>query len=146
MQHRLSFFTAITSAAALSALFIAAHPARAETCAQVEVQNLRAEQGSLMLAAYGDAASFNKAPLAALQMKAGAETLRFPLCGLGSAASVSLMLYQDLNGNGKLDVNALGVPLEPWGASGKPLPMAAPTWAATAVPLDGAPIVVRLSQ
>ena len=152
-KHRLSSFAVVTLAAALSALFVTATPARAQTpaatspgCAQVEVQNVRPEQGMLMVAAYGDAAGFQKAPLVATQMRVGAgATLTFPLCGL-SGGSVALTLFQDLNGNGKLDANVMGIPSEPWGASGKPSPMQAPSWATTSVPLDGSTIVVRLSK
>ena len=67
------------------------------------------------------------------------------LCGL-KGSSVAIKLFQDVNGNGKLDVNALGMPSEPWGASGRPTPMAPPTWASASVPLDGSTIVVALSR
>jgi uncharacterized protein (DUF2141 family) len=89
-----------------------------------------------MIAAYGDAASFGKAPLVATQMRAGAETMSFAVCGL-SGASVALTLFQDLNGNGKLDANALGVPSEPWGASGQAAAMAAPSWDGSVVEAYG---------
>ena len=145
MKHHLSSIAAVTFAALLSALVMTAHPAQAQTCATVEVQNLRPDQGMLMVAAYADAASFNKAPVAALQMRASAATMTFPLCGL-AGSSVALTLYQDLNGNGKLDTNVLGIPTEPWGASGKPAAMSAPTWETTSVPLDGTTIVVKLSK
>jgi uncharacterized protein (DUF2141 family) len=136
---------------ALSALTIVAMPAQAQAaapapgCVLVDVQNVRPEQGVLMIAAYADAASFNKTPVAATQLRAAAATMSFPLCGL-AGPSVALTLYQDLNGNGKLDANAFGIPSEPWGASGKPAAMSAPTWETTAVPLDGATIVVKLSK
>jgi uncharacterized protein (DUF2141 family) len=142
---------ATVALALMSALMIVATSARAEGapatqgCVQVEVQNVRPEQGMLMVAAYGDAASFSKTPLVATQLRAGAATMTFQLCGV-SGTQIAITLYQDLNGNGKLDANPFGVPLEPWGASGKPAAMAAPTWDATAVPLDGTPIVVKLSK
>ena len=99
-----------------------------------------------MVAAYGDAATFSKSPLVAMQMKAGGRAiLSFPLCGI-TGDKVALTLYQDLNSNGKLDSNVLGIPTEPWGASGKPPAMAAPTWDTTAVPVDGTTIVVKLSK
>jgi uncharacterized protein (DUF2141 family) len=134
-----------------SAATIVATPVQAQTaaaptgCVQLEVQNVRPEQGTLMIAAYGDAASFGKTPLVASQMHAGAATMSFALCGL-SGTAVALTLYQDLNGNGKLDANALGIPSEPWGASGKPAAMTAPTWDSSVVPLDGSTVVVRLSK
>lgn len=152
MTQRLSSVAAIAFGAVLSALVMVAHPARAQGmaagCANVEVQNIRPEQGMLMVAAYGDAAAFaGKSPLVATQMRTGpAPTFSFPLCGLAGSSRVALTLYQDLNGNGKLDANAFGIPSEPWGASGKPVAMTAPTWETTAVPLDGSTIVVLLSK
>jgi uncharacterized protein (DUF2141 family) len=147
MNHRLSFIATVSVAAVLSALTMTSLPARAAgACVNVEVQNVRPEQGMVMLAAYADAASFSTAPLVATQMKAGSEsTMSFPLCGV-SGDKVALTLYQDINGNGKLDRNVMGIPTEPWGASGKPAAMSAPTWEATAVPLDGSTIVVKLSK
>jgi uncharacterized protein (DUF2141 family) len=145
MTHRPPFVAAVVVAAALCTLSIVCAPAHAATCANVEVQNVRPEQGMLMIVAYGDAESYNKTPMAAVQLRAGAATMRFPLCGL-DGSTVALKLFQDLNSNGKLDSNVLGVPSEPWGASGTPAAMAAPTWATTAVPLDGTTIVVKLSQ
>jgi uncharacterized protein (DUF2141 family) len=147
MKHKLSFVATVSIAAVLSALAMSSLPARAAAaCVNVEVQNVRPGQGTLMVAAYADAATFSKTPVAATQMKTGAETtMTFPLCGV-AGDRVALTLYQDLNGNGKLDNNVMGIPTEPWGASGKPAAMSAPTWDATAVPLDGATIVVKLSK
>ena len=150
MNQRLSSVATVAVASVLSALFLVAPPAQAQgmasACVNIEVQNVRPDQGMLMVAAYGDAATFNKSPLTATQMRAGpAPTMAFALCGL-AGASVALTLYQDLNGNGKLDANAFGIPSEPWGASGKLVAMTAPTWETTAVPLDGSTIVVKLSK
>lgn len=77
-QHSLPC-AATAALAALSAIAIATSSAQASECAQVEVRNVRLEQGALM-------------------------TPPTPT-------------------------------RRPWGASGKPAPMAAPTWEATAVPL-----------
>jgi uncharacterized protein (DUF2141 family) len=124
-------------------------PALADTCIPVEVQNLRPEKGTLMVAAYASAEDFQKKPLSALQTRAGAATMNVSLClpGAGPAVkTVALTLYQDLNDNGKLDANLLGIPSEPWGASGKPPGFGAPTWDTAQVPLDGKAIVVKLSK
>ena len=129
----------------LATAALAATSAHAQNCVQVEVHNLRPQQGMLMVAAYTEAADFNKKPASTLQMRAGAETMRFSLCGL-DGPSVALALYQDVNGNGQLDRSVLGVPTEPWGASGKPPAFAAPTWETSQVPLDGSAIVVQLSK
>lgn len=145
MTHlRLPFFAAVSFGAVLSALAVVASPARAATCVNVEVQNLRAG-GTLMVAAYADAETFGKSPVAALQMKVDGESMRFPVCG-PQGDHVALTLYQDMNGNGQLDKNVLGIPSEPWGTSGRPAAMSAPTWATTVVPIDASTIVVRLSR
>jgi uncharacterized protein (DUF2141 family) len=115
----------------------------AQSCVQVEVQNLKPGEGPLMLAAYTDEASFRKTPAATLQAAVVAPTQQLQVCGL-SGAAVALTLFQDLNRNGKLDSNALGMPTEPWGASGKPPVFSAPTWETSRVPLDGSVIVVKL--
>lgn len=136
LLSRLSLAVAMTTAAA---------GAHAQGCVQVEVHNVRPQQGMLMVAAYADAADFSKKPVSTLQMRAGAETMRFALCGV-DGPSVALTLFQDLNGNGQLDRSVLGVPSEPWGASGKPPAFSAPTWETSQVPLDGSSIVVQLSK
>ena len=119
--------------------------AGAQTCTDIEVHNVRPEQGTLMLAAYASAEDFNKKSVAMLQLRAGAETMKFSLC-VPSTGPVALMLYQDLNDNNKLDTNVMGIPSEPWGSSGKASGFGPPSWAAAQVPLDGKAIVVLLSK
>ena len=143
MKSNLTLTLTLTTAAI--AILACVSQAHAQGCARVEVQNLRPGQGPLMLAAYGDEASFRKTPVSQLQMAVSSETVQLQVCGL-SGHSVALTLFQDLNGNAKLDLNPFGVPTEPWGASGKPTPMAAPTWESSQVPLDGSTIVVKLSK
>ena len=128
----------------LTALALTAS-ASAQTCTDIEVRNVRPEQGTLMLAAYGSAEDFSKKSVAMLQLRAGAETMRFSFCVPG-AGPVALMLYQDLNDNNKLDTNVMGIPSEPWGSSGKASGFGPPSWAAAQVPLDGKAIVVLLSK
>lgn len=128
----------------LAALALTAS-ASAQTCTDVEVQNVRPEQGTLMLAAYDSADDFNKKSVAMLRLRAGAETMKFNLC-VPSNGPVALMLYQDLNDNNKLDTNVMGIPSEPWGSSGKASSFGPPTWAAAQVPLGGKAIVVLLSK
>ena len=135
-------------AAAPSALASAAAAAPAATqpgCATVEVHNLRPGQGFLMVAAFADAASFRSRPAVSLRLPAAeAPTMRFPLCGLAGDV-VALTLYQDLDGDGKLGVNLVGMPTEPWGSSGTPGAFG-PSWDTGKVALDGTPITVKLSQ
>ncbi len=129
----------------VSALTACSASAQTGSCARIEVHHLRPGQGSLMLAAYGDAASFlRKTAEAQLKVEVKAETMQVRLCGLGGDA-VALTLFQDLNDNRQLDLNPFGVPTEPWGASGRATPMSAPTWESARVPLDGSAIVIALT-
>jgi uncharacterized protein (DUF2141 family) len=113
-------------------------------CATVEVQNVRPQQGFLMVAAYADADSFGKKALASMRVPAGDATTRFELCGL-TGGTVALTMYQDLDSDNKMGKNLLGMPTEPWGSSGNP-GMFGPSWDTGKVALDGRAIAVRLSQ
>jgi uncharacterized protein (DUF2141 family) len=131
--------------AAAAALAAAAwcSSASAQTCATVEVHNVRPQQGFLMLAAYGDEASFGKKPLTTLRVAAAGAITTFELCGL-TGTEVAVSMFQDLDSDGKMGQNLLGMPLEPWGSSGTP-GMFGPSWATGKVALDGSKIVVKLS-
>ena len=120
--------------------------AHATDCTVVEVHNVRPSQGAVMLAVYTDGTDFNRKPAVTQRLLAGpAERLRFAVCDLGSAP-VALSLLQDLNANGRMDFNPMGLPTEPWGSSGTVPPMSAPTWDSSKVVLNGQPLVIRLSQ
>lgn len=140
-----ALLTACTAALALASFTTIAHAEAPGGCAKVEVQNLRNGRGPLMVAAYTDAASFCKAATSQLQVNVTGETMTVQVCGL-TGEVVALTLFQDLNGNGKLDANPFGMPTEPWGASGKSSPMTGPTWDTAQVPLGAEAIVVKLSK
>lgn len=122
--------------------------ASAQTCTPIEVRNVRAAQGTLMVVAYTSEAEFMKKPATAMQLKTTDDSMKFSMCLPAGTASVALMLFQDINDNGKMDSNVLGISTEPWGSSGKPSNFGPPNWAAAAVPVpsEGKPIVVILSQ
>ncbi|MCM0608217.1 MAG: DUF2141 domain-containing protein [Ideonella sp. WA131b] len=142
--------SAVISTAALSllgaALLATAPPAQAQDgCATVEVQNVRPNQGQLMVAAFGSADSYRKKPLAQLRLPAGeGATMRFQLCGMAGSTEVALTLFQDLDSDGRMGANIVGLPTEPWGSSGTPGTFG-PSWETGRVKLDGSVIVVRMS-
>ncbi len=138
MQHRLTLATLFIAAA--SAAFVA----RAQNCIDVVVENVRPQQGYLMVAAFGSAETFGKSPLTQLRLPAGEARMSFQMCGL-SGSEVALTLFQDVDGDGKMSRNLLGVPSEPWGASGSP-GMFGPSWDTARVALDGKAVPVKLSQ
>ena len=118
---------------------------QAQDCTTVEVRHVRPGQGSVMVAAYADADSYGSKPVKSMRLPAGdTAVMSFQLCGLGGA-EVALMLFQDLNNDGKMGRNLLGLPMEPWGSSGTP-GMFGPSWETGRVARDAAPIVVQLSQ
>jgi uncharacterized protein (DUF2141 family) len=118
--------------------------APAGLCATVEIENLRPGQGQVMVAAYGSAETFGKRPLKAIRVPAGEARMSVQLCGL-SGTEVALMLFQDLDSDGKMGRNLMGMPTEPWGSSGQPS-MFGPQWDTGKVALDGRPIAVKMSM
>lgn len=127
-----------------SGLLLLTPAALAQACVNVEVQNVRPQQGHLMLAAYSDAESFGKKPTQSLRVPVGEATMAVQVCGL-TGSSVAFTLFQDLDSDGKMGKNALGMPTEPWGSSGTP-GMFGPSWETGQVALDGKSIVVRMSM
>lgn len=136
----------LTSLTLATALLLAAtaHAAAPNGCVTVEVQNVRPQQGFLMVAAYADADSFGKKALSQVRLPAGDAVTSLQLCGL-SGDVVALTLFQDLDSDGKMGKNLLGIPSEPWGASGTPGSFG-PSWDTTKVALDSKPIVVKLTK
>jgi uncharacterized protein (DUF2141 family) len=139
-------FTTTAIALLSGALLAGAGPARAQDgCAQVEVQNVRPQKGHLMLAAFGSADQYRKKPLTALRLPAGdSATMRFTVCGLAGSGEVALTLFQDLDSDGRMGTNIVGIPSEPWGSSGSPGTFG-PSWETGRVKLDGSVIVVKMS-
>jgi uncharacterized protein (DUF2141 family) len=122
----------------------ASAPAFAQSCATVEVENVRPQQGFLMVAAYAGADSYGKSPVTSLRLPAGDAKMSFQVCGL-SGTEVAFTLFQDLDGDGKMGRNLLGMPTEPWGSSGTPGAFG-PSWETGRVALDGSTISVKMSQ
>ena len=132
-----------TLALTLFVPFAFAQTPPAAGCATVEIQNVRPLQGMLMVVAYGSADSYGKQPLAQLRVPAGEASMSAQLCGL-SGSEVALMLFQDLDSDGKMARNMMGMPTEPWGSSGNP-GMFGPKWDTGKVALDGSAIAVKMS-
>lgn len=146
MKSNHSLSTTLCAAAFASLFAGIGAPAHADTCIQLEVQNVQPGKGNLMVAAYAAENSFDKTQASGQQVPAGAAaTQTLMLCNL-PGQQVAIKMYQDVNGYGKLESNVLGVPTEPWGASGKVPALLAPTWESSVVPLDGKAMVIKLSN
>jgi uncharacterized protein (DUF2141 family) len=91
------------------------------------VSGLKAGEGVLMIAVYSSADTFFKKPAWVSGQKVSAATMQVPVCNL-DAQEIAVMAFVDMNGNEKLDSNPLGIPTEPYAASGKPPMFSAPSW------------------
>jgi uncharacterized protein (DUF2141 family) len=96
-------------------------------CTTIKVEGLTPATGFLYLSAYDSAANYFKKPIWRTRVKVTEATESVQVCGL-QADEIAIMGYQDLNDNGKLDSNPLGIPNEPYGSSGTPAMFSAPTW------------------
>ncbi len=143
----MKFFHVRTAIVIFSA--IVAWPACAQTaspaqCQEVRVANVVPGSGSVMLAVWASKEAFFKKPALSKKIPAAASTVTAALCGL-EMNELAITVYQDLNDNGKLDANFIGIPSEPTGASGSPSRFKAPDWESTRIQLqEGKPIEIRL--
>jgi len=94
----------------------------------VYIPNVKQSEGQLMVAVFDSAETFNKERLTGIQKKAVSGEMVFTFNDL-AVGDYAIMLFHDVNGNGDLDYNLLGIPKEPWGGSlqGKAI-FGAPSW------------------
>ncbi len=82
-------------------------------------------------------------PLVAVRARVTAATMRFDLHDL-PPGKIAIRLFQDEDGNGKLNRNLVGVPTEGYGFSGKPSMMGPPSFADATVARSAAGTTVAL--
>lgn len=132
---------AVALAAALGSAL--ALPGSAVACDRfVTVAGVKPGAGPVMLAVFADEASFQRKPAVVAKVDPTGAEVQVPACDF-PAAGFAIAVYQDLNGNGQLDTNLLGLPSEPWSASGTVPRFSAPTWASSRV-APGTPVRVEL--
>jgi len=83
---------------------------------QVEVRGVRNAQGKIMIGLFDSAADFPTKMVQGLALDAAAPGVTGMFTGLPNG-DFAVAVYQDENGNGKLDKNLVGVPTEPYGFS-----------------------------
>lgn len=122
-------------------------PTVAETPVQVVVTGVRPGSGPIRIAVYRDRASFmtregisngRSVPAEAGRI---ATTLMLPV-----DSEVAISVFQDLDSDETLDRGFLGIPTEPWGASGSPSALLPPSWDACAIRIgpQSGPIEIEL--
>lgn len=85
----------------------------------VDVLGLDGRDGSVLVAVYADAGTWLKKPVAVATQPVAAQqggALRLHLKDVPDG-TVAVTLFHDKNGNGRLDMNAMGMPQEPFGFS-----------------------------
>lgn len=100
-----------------SALFLAA-AIGASTLAQaadltIDVANVRGSDGQVMVALYDGAGGFLKRPARSVGVPAAAGSTTVVIHDL-APGDYALAVYHDANGNGKMDTNLMGIPVEPF--------------------------------
>ncbi|MFN7180528.1 DUF2141 domain-containing protein [Hyphomonas sp.] len=116
------------SAAALALAIVAAPAASADTLT-IDITNIKTAKGKVYAALF-DANGFaaNKS-LQGVAAEVAGDTVRISFEGV-APGTYGVKLYHDVNGNGKLDRNLIGMPSEPYGFSNDaPVRMGPPRWA-----------------
>ena len=110
------------------------HSAPPDVSIKVVVSAIRPGQGPVRCAVFADKAIFlSRAGIHnGTSADASAEKMSFTLRA-PEGAEIVVSVFQDLNNNETLDRGAFGVPTEPWGFSGTPLPFVPPMWSACAI-------------
>jgi uncharacterized protein (DUF2141 family) len=118
----------ITSLAIAAALFAAIVPAFAAELT-VNLHGIRAQSGLVKVAVVDsqDAWDGKAAPVQFDGAPPQGETAKFTFKDL-KPGNYAVMITHDENGNGKLDTNVMGMPLEGYGFSNNPQVMRKPTW------------------
>ena len=101
--------TSLRHAASL-ALLLSCTGAACAADLTIRVADVKSAQGSIMVAVYS-ADGFLKRPLKTAQVAAVAGQVQVLIQDL-PAGDYGFALFHDANGNGKLDSNAMGIPLE----------------------------------
>lgn len=82
----------------------------------IEVRGIEKVKGQIYVAFYSSEDSFLKKPLTGLRVEVTDRVLVIPCKGL-PAGEYAFALFQDENGNGRLDTAAFGIPTEKTGFS-----------------------------
>jgi uncharacterized protein (DUF2141 family) len=112
----------------------------------IQIDAIRSAEGSVSVSLFGSADAFLKTPLQLVRVKAEKGSLTVQLKDL-APGDYAFSVYHDANDNGKLDRNALGIPLEDYAASNNAIGnMGPPAYADArfALPAGGLDMRVKL--
>lgn len=132
------FFTALIG--------IAMAKAPENTDVVVQVSNLERGRGSVNVALFRTAKDFTDNPYKTLrqQVKTGQSGASLTFKNV-SPGTYAIAVYQDLNENGELDTNFVGIPKEPYGFSNNYRPtMSSPSFEKAKFKLNGEKVVQQI--
>ena len=135
-----------TATAFLAVLFAAASACASAGDLTITVEGVASADGRLMVALYNSAETFRGKPALARMAPASAGTVTLAFKEL-PAGDYAFAVYHDANGNGKLDMNAVGMPVEDYAFSNNAMGnRSAPAYedARFQVPPGGAAVSVNL--
>ncbi len=138
----------LLNTATISALLLSATLSSSLSAADlmIKIPSVEEAAGTISMAVYDSEKNFVETVLIGANETAIKGDMSFSFPDL-AAGEYAVMVYHDLNGNGKLDSNLLGMPKEPWGASLEGTRIfGAPTWEDTKFSLseDGTTITIDL--
>lgn len=111
-----------------------------------EVRGMVSSSGEISAGVFTGEDEFPRPPVDRLTVTPSARTLRLTFPDL-EPGDYAVGVYQDRNGNGRLDATVVRDPTEPWGISNDPRPKdRPPTWdeAKFTLPPEGTRIVIEL--
>ena len=120
---------------------------RAEAFAlDTEIRGMVSPSGEISAGVFTREDEFRRPAVDRLSVTPSTRTLRLTFPDL-EPGEYAVAVYQDLNGNGRLDATVTRNPTEPWGISSNPRPKdRPPTWdeAKFTLPPEGAKIVIEV--
>lgn len=82
----------------------------------VEVEKVEKLEGKVMIALYNEEGKFLKTELMGGSVEAESQLVSYSFKGLEKGI-YAVSIFHDINGNGKLDANFIGIPTEPYAFS-----------------------------
>jgi uncharacterized protein (DUF2141 family) len=105
----------LTAAAAAFATVSAVVPASADPSVTITIVGIKVREGSVLIALH-DEKGWSGAALARTKIAVKGDTI-IAVLAAPAPGRYGLKLFHDINGNGELDTNLVGIPTEPFGFS-----------------------------
>ncbi|MCE3290106.1 MAG: hypothetical protein K0R83_2118 [Caulobacter sp.] len=127
-----STFAALAACLLSATAVVNAPPAAAQEAGEVKVtfSGIRTPTGALFIGLYDSEAAFGGGqPVGGYRLVVDGDTVSQSIKGL-KPGRYALKVYHDVDGDGRMNTNAFGLPTEPYAASNNaPATMGPPAWA-----------------